>query len=213
MTITRNISGHDFVFHPSGVIFWTTRKLLLIADVHLGKVSHFRKAGFAVPQDSVTKNFEKLDEAVTFFQPEIICFLGDLFHSEINNEFELFKTWTKAAPAKIILIAGNHDIISADQYEKIGVHVFDEMTLGDFLFTHHPKERERVFNFCGHIHPAVQLHGKGKQWLTLPCFFHSPHQMILPAFGQFTGNYIMKPTEHDCVYALAEDEVIIVCGD
>lgn len=213
MTITKNISGHDFVLHPSGAIFWTSRKILLVADVHLGKVSHFRKNGIAVPPESAIGNFELLNEVEAFFKPDIVVFLGDLFHSEINNEWDLFEDWVKNNQSKILLIAGNHDVIDPDHYEKIGVHVFDEMTLGEFLFTHHPKERERVFNFCGHIHPAVRLEGKGRQTLTLPCFFHSPHQMILPAFGEFTGNYVMKPKENDCVYALAEDEVITVCGD
>ncbi len=211
MTITRNIIGQEFVFHPSGALFWAERKMLLIADVHLGKVTHFRKNGFAVPEASVEKNFEKLNEVIGFFQPQIVCFLGDLFHSEINSEWNVFEDWARQSKKGIILIAGNHDVIAPEKYEGIGIHVFDEMTLGDFLFTHHPKERERVFNFCGHIHPAVTLQGKGKQWLTLPCFFHKPHQLILPAFGQFTGNFVMKPSTNDCVYAIAKDEVMVIC--
>jgi DNA ligase-associated metallophosphoesterase len=213
MTITRNIQGHEFIFHPSGALFWPEQKMLLIADVHLGKVSHFRKAGFAVPPESVDKNFEKLNEVAAFFQPGIICFLGDLFHSEINSEWLLFENWVSQTKCTILLIAGNHDIIDPNKYESIGVRIFSEMNIGDFSLTHHPHERERFFNFCGHIHPAVRLHGKGKQWLTLPCFFHKPHQMILPAFGQFTGKYVMAPSEDDCVYAIVKDEVMIVCGD
>jgi DNA ligase-associated metallophosphoesterase len=211
MTITRKIIKQEFVFHPSGALFWVERKMLLIADVHLGKVTHFRKAGVAVPAESKVKNFEKLDEMIAFFKPAIVCFLGDLFHSDINTEWHLFEDWKKSVQAGVILIAGNHDVIDPEKYESIGVHVFDEMTLGDFLFTHHPKERERVFNFCGHIHPAVKLHGAGRQWLTLPCFFHKPHQLILPAFGQFTGNHVLVPDAHDCVYAIAKDEIMVVC--
>ena len=211
MTITKNISGDEFILHPSGAIFWTARKMLLVADVHLGKVTHFRKNGVAVPLEAASKNFEMLNEIELFFKPDIVCFLGDLFHSDMNNEWSLFEDWVKRNPCKILLIAGNHDVIDADHYERIGVHVFDEMTLGEFLFTHHPKERERVFNLCGHVHPAVKLTGKGRQQLTLPCFYHSPHQMILPAFGQFTGKYVLTPKQNDCVYALSGDEVITVC--
>jgi len=211
MIIKKKILGHEFILHPSGAIFWTSRKILLVADVHLGKVAHFRKAGMAVPPESAAKNFEMLSEVEGFFKPEIVCFLGDLFHSDLNNEWLLFEDWVKGNQSKILLIAGNHDVIDPDHYERIGVHVFDEMTLGEFLFTHHPKERERVFNFCGHVHPAVRLTGKGRQQLTLPCFFNSPHQMILPAFGQFTGTHVLTPDEHDCVYALSREEVITIC--
>lgn len=213
MTLTKSIKDQAFIFHPSGCLYWTERKMLLIADVHLGKVTHFRKAGFAVPPESISKNFQQMDEVVAFFKPETVCFLGDLFHSDINNEWGLFEKWAKETPAEIILIAGNHDIISPKKYFEIGMKAYSELIAGDFLLTHHPSEREGLFNFSGHIHPAVRLHGIGRQWLTLPCFFHKPNQMILPAFGEFTGNYVLVPTENDCVYAITKEEVIVVCGN
>jgi len=34
--------------------------------------------------------------------------------------------------------------------------------------------------------------------------------MIFPAFGEFTGNYYLVPTEKDKVYAITKNEVIEV---
>ena len=210
MTITINIKGNDFVLHPSGSIFWTDRNMLLIADVHLGKVSHFRKAGFAVPPESISKNFLQLAAVMDYFDPEYVCFLGDLFHSEINNEWELFSEWVKDINAEIILIIGNHDVISPQRYTDIGIRIFSEWGEDGFLFTHFPTERSGYFNFAGHIHPCVLLHGLGRQFLKLPCFFQKPNQLILPAFGEFTGTFELVPTEEDFVYAVTRESVILI---
>ena len=37
------ISENHFDLHPSGAIYWLEKKTLMLADVHLGKVAHFRK--------------------------------------------------------------------------------------------------------------------------------------------------------------------------
>ena len=58
------IQNQTFILHPSGALFWETRKLLLISDVHLGKVSHFRKHGVAIPNNVVSENFNRLTEVV-----------------------------------------------------------------------------------------------------------------------------------------------------
>lgn len=205
-----NIQGQEFVLHPTATLFWKAKSMLLISDVHLGKVSHFRKFGAAVPQNAIAKNFELLDEAIGYFQPKTICFLGDLFHSSLNQEWILFEKWVKGKQAKMILVEGNHDIISYLKYETLGIAVVSELELEGFLLTHHPEYRKGFFNFSGHIHPAIRLKGLGKQTLRLPCFFRSPQQLILPAFGAFTGTFVLKPKRGDAVYAIANDEVILL---
>ncbi|NNF20211.1 MAG: metallophosphoesterase, partial [Flavobacteriaceae bacterium] len=76
------------------------------------------------------------------------------------------------------------------------------------LLTHHPEEREGLFNFAGHIHPAVKIRGQGRQSMRLPCFFKGPRQMILPAFGTFTGMHTLEQKKENEVFAIAEDQVI-----
>lgn len=211
MTKTITIHDQDFVLHPTGSVFWQQRNMLLISDVHLGKVAHFRKHGVAVPSGSALKNFEQLDRALDYFRPGIIVFLGDLFHSKKNSEWDLFEAWVLKTDAKLILVAGNHDVIDHKHYEKLQVEVCSELLAGNFLLTHHPEQRTGFFNFSGHTHPGIELRGIGKQSLRLPCFFKKPDQMILPAFGQFTGKYYLVPTEDDCVYAITKDEVVLIC--
>lgn len=208
MTTTIEIKHQNFVMHPSGALFWKEKSAVLISDVHLGKVSHFRKYGAAVPVKAIEKNFEFLDTAISHFRPKIICFLGDLFHSYINAEWRLFENWVRDRNEEIILVSGNHDIISPLKYENIGVQVVAEILLDGFLLTHHPEEREGLFNFSGHIHPAVRLKGSGRQSLRLPCFFKSKNQLILPAFGEFTGSHVLKKEKGHEVYAIADSSIV-----
>ncbi|QSW90513.1 MULTISPECIES: ligase-associated DNA damage response endonuclease PdeM [Flavobacterium] len=206
MNIT--INNQNFILHPCGAAFWEEKKILLISDLHLGKIAHFRKHGMAIPEKAVHENFNRLNAILQLFDVETIIFLGDLFHSKINNEWDFFEDWTKTVTQQLILVEGNHDIISKKYYTDLNIEIYSEITIHDFLLTHHPSTRENFFNLCGHIHPGIKLKGLGRQFLSLSCFFRKPDQMIFPAFGEFTGNFYLVPEENDKVYVLAKDEVI-----
>ena len=205
-----DINTNHFILHASGSVFWEDQNILLISDVHLGKIAHFRKHGLAIPENAIVENFNRLDEAVELFHPGKIIFLGDLFHSKINTEWNLFAYWVHKIQAEVILVEGNHDIIERQNYTDLNIRIHPELIIEQFLLTHHPIEKEGYFNFCGHIHPGIKLKDVGRQSLKLACFFRKEHQLILPAFGEFTGNYFMKPNENDRVYAIANNEVIRV---
>jgi len=210
MTLDLQIRNQEFILHPHGGIFWAAKSMLFISDVHLGKIGHFRKFGAAVPRKAVHKNFMLLDEIVKHFQPFQICFLGDLFHSSLNKEWQLFENWVAKTPAEPILVSGNHDIIAPEKFESLNIEIFQELEIDGFLLTHHPKEQDKYFNFCGHIHPALRLHGFGRQRLKLPCFFKKKNQLILPAFGQFTGTHVVDPRQEDEFFVIVEGEVIAI---
>jgi len=208
MNFNIKIRNQDFVLHPFGAIYWPEQEVLLIADVHLGKVSHFRKYGSAVPVKAISQNFLKLDHLRKEFDPEHIVFLGDLFHSSLNMEWNMFEEWVKGIDNQVHLIAGNHDIISPIKYEDIGIKIFSDIKLEGFYLTHHPEILQDHLNICGHIHPGYKMRGPGKQLLKLSCFYINENQMILPAFGEFTGNYFMKPDAGDRIFAITGNEVI-----
>lgn len=204
------IQEQNFILHSTGVLFWEEKSILLISDVHLGKISHFRKYGSAVPQNAIAENFTRLNEVVAFFNPKKIYFMGDMFHSSLNMEWDLFENWLQNITSEIILVAGNHDIISSIKYEALGIKIYSEIIFDQFLFTHHPEAREGFFNFCGHLHPGFKLNGTGRQQLKLRCFYENNSQMILPAFGEFTGNFWISPKPGDKIYAVTKKEVILV---
>ncbi len=210
MNLNIKILNRDFVLHPLGAAYWPEQEILLLADVHLGKISHFRKHGSAVPLNAISQNFVRLNQIVREFDPEHIVFLGDLFHSSLNVEWDLFEKWYSALDNQVHLIVGNHDIISFTKYEELGINLFSELKVDRFILSHHPEDHKDLFNICGHVHPGYKMRGAGKQLLQFPCFYLNQNHFILPAFGEFTGNHFISPEEEDRIFAITGKEVILV---
>src|ERR1039457_50611 len=126
---------------PQKAIFWEEQEMLMLSDLHFGKSTHFRKAGIPVSVKVFQKNLDVLSRLVEAHNPDTLCFLGDLFHSDINIEFEWFHDWMKKYPAlKIELVRGNHDIFPASVYKKAGIKVFPlAVNKGPFVFAHDPQ--------------------------------------------------------------------------
>lgn len=203
------IQGEKLTLLPEKAIYWESQKCLLIADLHLGKVSHFRKAGIAVPIAAQSSNAERLYLLLDSLYVEEVYLLGDLFHSDFNDEWALIEEVTNRYPEITFhLIIGNHDVLHLDRYRSSRLVLTESLNLGPFLLTHEPVETEEHYNLCGHIHPGIALRGRGKQRLRLPCFYFSTNGGILPAFGAFTGLYTLSKKEEDLVYAIANDIVI-----
>ncbi len=208
MTQVVALGGEIVHLHPWGALYREQNAELLVSDVHLGKISHFRKHGAAVPLQATSRNFKRLDGLIQTFRPQSIIFLGDLFHSHMNREWDFFASWVKTCQAKLLLVEGNHDILGAQPFEKIGIQVCSSLISEPFTYSHHPLKTFVGYNICGHIHPAVRLRGDGRQSVRVPCFHLRNRQLILPAFGAFTGSHVMKIKAGDAVYALAEDSII-----
>jgi uncharacterized protein len=184
---------------------------LLIADLHIGKSNHFRKAGIAVPNKIAFDEIDKLNAVIQKYQPNKIVFLGDLFHSAYNQSVDLLhQLIDNECNRSFILVEGNHDIMHSEVYQKLGIEVLDNIIEKGIIYTHEPIQQSSLYNVFGHIHPGVMLTSKGRQSLRLPCFFIGPDYMILPAFGVFTGLAMMKATQDTEVYVIADQSVIKV---
>ena len=206
--MTLKIVQQTFELLPQGAVYWQEQKALLLADIHLGKVSHFRKNGYAIPAQIQFSFYQKMEQLLTAHNVEKIFFLGDLFHSDRNAEWDRFVAWNQSLSQQTILVKGNHDILPMKVLEQSGLFVVTEWMEKNILLTHHPTDRSGLFNFSGHIHPGVRLQGAGRQQLKVPCFFHQSNQMILPAFGDFTGLHLLQPKAGDRVYALTGEAVV-----
>ncbi len=185
--------------------------MLLIADLHFGKVEHFRKNGIGIPSGASNKDFEKLRDLVVKVDAKEVVFLGDLFHSDFNDAWFGFQDVLQNLKAfNFHLVIGNHDIMDESKYRSLTI--CHQMEVGNLILTHEPMEViiEGKYNLCGHIHPGVRLRGKARQNLRLPCFYFGAHTGILPAFGSFTGLHVLKPLADDKVYVVNEDIIIKV---
>jgi uncharacterized protein len=207
------ILGDSFELLHHKAMYWPSQRTLLLADLHLGKINHFRRSGIPLPIKANDRNIEVLLDLVHKVKPARILCLGDLFHSHYNQEWEVFGEVIKyLGDISFELVLGNHDIMSDLQYQRKGIQLHDELVIDHFILTHHPLETVApgYYNFAGHIHPGICLYGKGKQALTLPCFYFGQHQALLPAFGVFTGLARIKPMKEDKIFVILEDKIMDV---
>ena len=195
-------------------LLWKRQKLMVIADLHLGKVNHFRKSGIPVPVKANYKNMEQLVSLIMESKPKRVLFLGDLFHSHYNSEWEAVRQLVRNFRyVSFELVPGNHDIMSLELYTRSGLLLHPEqLKEGPFVFTHHPMDKvpDVQFNIAGHLHPGIQLTGKGRQSVVLPCFYFSSRQAWLPAFGAFTGMARISPKKTDRIFAVADNRIVKV---
>lgn len=186
-------------------IFWEQEEILIVSDLHLGKAGHFRKHGIPVSRNIHLTDLQVLHDLIQEYKPVQVIFLGDLFHSQINREWDDFLDLIASFDfVNFTLVEGNHDIL--EEYPS-SIAVTPLLEIPPFSFTH-IKEASSLYNLSGHIHPGVLIRGKGRQSMTLPCFYFSDQHGLLPAFGQFTGIKKIKPKKDDQVYVIVEDTVI-----
>lgn len=183
--------------------------MLILSDWHIGKAAHFRKSGIAVPGHIFEEDIRRIDREIEYFQPRTLLVTGDFFHSEANEEHDRFKHWrTTHKDLQFSMIRGNHEVLSDQEYAAIGVDVLGSFfKSGPFYFIHEQPEiiPQGIFSFSGHVHPGIRLKGAGKQSLIIPCFYFTDRYCILPAFGRFTGKYLVQPHNDDEVFAIVHE--------
>lgn len=198
-------------------MFWEEQNIIILADLHLGKTGHFRKAGIPVPEGANKADLQRLIAQIFFFKADRVIIVGDFTHSTTNRELELFKKWRNDFPLfQFDLVKGNHDILEDHWYIETDISIHKkELVIGDFCFRHETKTSDPLaespsgsFVFSGHVHPGIRISGRGRQALRLPCFYFSKNHCILPAFSKFTGTYKVEPKKGEIVYAITGTELI-----
>lgn len=210
--ITTIILGEEqFILSALRAVFWPKERLLILADMHLGKTGHFRTHGIPIPNKVMYDDLERLDLLIDRFTPEALVIVGDMFHHKFNKDIREFQKWrNRHTQLPIRLVPGNHDVYLGTALADMGiVQTAEEYRVGAISFMHEMPaslKNERIIS--GHLHPGYSLKGKARQAVHLPCFIHSPRYLILPAFSKFTGLFNGYPRETDQVfYAMSEDKL------
>ncbi|PJJ76677.1 putative phosphoesterase [Thermoflavifilum aggregans] len=206
--------GESLTLLPEKAIYWEKQAALILADLHLGKAMHFRKAGIAVPAEVNQENLRLLQKLIVRYAPQRIIMLGDLFHSQLNHQVEEWYVWRKQFPdITFHLVKGNHDVLAEAHYSRLQIQLHHQLKLGPFHMVHTPDgdmERGSGYLLCGHIHPCVRIKGKARQSVVMPCFYFTQTHAILPAFGKFTGRHFIRFANDAKVFAVLGDEVMEV---
>lgn len=206
------IQNSTFKLLPERAVLWLEKKTLIVADLHLGKAATFQKAGVAVPEGSMDHDLLRLKTLIQQYEVQDCLIVGDLIHAQAGLTpliRKKIKLWLKELACAVHLILGNHDrplIKGLPEEWNLRVSL-DQYVMESFCFKHHPNPEEHYFVFAGHLHPQFQLSGPHDS-LRLPCFWRQKRQMVLPAFGQFTGGVHIKKSPECEIYLIADQTVI-----
>jgi DNA ligase-associated metallophosphoesterase len=192
------LAGESIELLPDRALWWPAAGVLFVADLHLGKAATYRALGQPVPGGTTQENLARLDRLIDRHGPRRIVFLGDFLHAAQARTASLLAAvaaWRDRHPVlACTLVRGNHDRRSGDPPAALGFDLVDEPYLvGPFAACHHPQRHATHFVLAGHLHPACRLNGRGRDSLRMPCFVHEGAQLILPAFGEFTGGWQVEP--------------------
>jgi DNA ligase-associated metallophosphoesterase len=205
------LQGETFYLLPQKALYRPGKQQLILSDLHLGKVTHFRKGGIALPPQSHLKDLDTLQFLLNSWQPKSVLLLGDLFHSDYNREWLWFKSLVMQYPqVQFILVEGNHDILQEQHYALDNFLKTGLLEEERFIFSHHPLEDPGKLNICGHLHPGLRIRGIARQAEKLPCFSISERQVVLPAFGNLTGLFLLEP-EKNTSYFLVTGMRVVLC--
>lgn len=211
--LTMGCAGESLRLLPDGAVHWHALGTLWLSDLHLGKAAHFRKHGVPIGSEPTLATLHRLRRRILRWEPDRILLLGDLFHSDINREWEPFAGLCEEFDGlEWVLVRGNHDLIPDVLLKESGIRQIDRLDEGPFTFTHDPADVTSDFGYhiCGHIHPGIRLRGGGRQTLRVRCFHFGERQAVMPAYGAFTGMHTIEPAQADRVYAMTGEAVIEV---
>jgi DNA ligase-associated metallophosphoesterase len=180
---------------PQRAVWWPAQQMALVADVHFGKAASFRHAGQPVPHGTTADNLARLDEVLAITGATQLVFLGDFLHARPGAAPALWRQllpWRQRhAHVAMTLVRGNHDLHAGDPPPSLDLALVDEpwqpSAEAPLLACHHPRTVAGHTVLAGHWHPAVRLRGPARDSVRAPCFGWGDGQLILPAFGAFSG--------------------------
>ncbi|HEY8595067.1 MAG TPA: ligase-associated DNA damage response endonuclease PdeM [Devosiaceae bacterium] len=185
-TVVVRFRGHAFEPLTSGALFWPAHEALLVADLHLEKMSSFARAGRLLPPYDTGMTLSRLEADIERTGARRVIALGDSFHRDegttsllphdrarIDRMLERTRwTW----------ISGNHD----PSPHGIGGDCCAELLLDGLRLVHEPQRRSAGI-VAGHLHPAARVLINGRS-VRRACFVHDERLMLLPAYGSATGS-------------------------
>lgn len=211
------VAGEALIARADRTLYWPSESTLFVADVHLGKTETFQTLGVPVPDGATQTTLDRLSASVLGSGAERLVLLGDLWHSargRTRRALSSLASWRSSfSDLAVTLVIGNHDLSAGPLPPELGISEVEEASrLGPFSLLHDPRACSEPYGLAGHIHPGVELSGRGRQSMRLPCFWFGPECGVLPPFGECTGCGRIRPCVGDQVIAVADGRLWAVAG-
>jgi DNA ligase-associated metallophosphoesterase len=217
-----SLAGEQVIPDLSGAAWLPDFKALIIADIHLEKGSSYLLRGVPLPPFDSRETLTRINAVVARLNPQRIIALGDSFHDPSADQRmdpnERAQLGRLVGDHDWIWIIGNHDPAPPD---SLGGTICHEFALGGLTLTHEPSACVPG-QVAGHLHPVAKITAQGRS-LRRRCFVSDGQQLVLPAFGAYTGGLnvldrafapLFAPRFHawmigvDAIYKVATDRLI-----
>ncbi|CAN5802895.1 ligase-associated DNA damage response endonuclease PdeM [soil metagenome] len=199
--------GNALTARASGSLWWPARRLLVVADLHLGRSERLaRRGGALLPPSEGIETLDRLAAEVEELEPAHVLCLGDSFDDAACEAglapVERERLLVVMAGRDWIWLAGNHDPAPI----ALGGRHLREVRLGPLTFRHAAEAGAACGEVSGHYHPKARIVLKGRA-LTRRCFLRDERRVILPAFGAYTGGLW---ADHPSLAALMGAEAVAI---
>lgn len=196
-------------------LFCEPRKILALADLHLGYPWAHRYHGQLLPVQTTDRWAERLLSLCDTYQPEKIILGGDVVHHAVpvpalRDEFQMLATFTSRC--ELLLLLGNHDRHLPELSVPCGLKTSYSFHAQDTLFCHGdslPLPSSARLTIIGHEHPAISLGDGVATSAKFPCFLLATNLIVLPAFSAWAagcpfGSYpLLSPLAREASFQTA----------
>jgi len=181
------LGGERLEPRGSGCLWWPARRVLTVADLHLGKATRAARRGRGLlPPYETSDTLDRLAAEIAALAPETVICLGDsLDDARAGDELAPGARETLAGLVggrRWIWVAGNHDPAPTG----LGGETAREVAIGAIAFRHIARQGGETPEISGHYHPKAVFRHRGAT-VTRRCFLSGRGRVILPAFGTYTG--------------------------
>jgi DNA ligase-associated metallophosphoesterase len=181
------VGGVTVELHPSGALWLSTTRTLVVADLHFEKASSFARFGQMLPPYDTAVTLTRLEAVMAALSPDRVVALGDSFHDRGGaarlSPADLARLSALVGGREWLWITGNHDPEISDH---VGGARAADAEIGGLVLRHEPSATFVDGEVCGHLHPALTVVGRGRG-VRRRCFATDGHRLVLPAFGSLAG--------------------------
>jgi DNA ligase-associated metallophosphoesterase len=210
----------DLALLPERAVWSAATRTLWVADLHLGKGAAFRAGGAPAPVGISEMTLRRLGAVCDRLGAARLIALGDFLHARESLSprlTEMLVGWRRERAGIVcVIVRGNHDRRAGDPPAECGFICVDEPFLAAGVEgRHYPLEDDSLLDggpivLAGHEHPVARLGGPGRDTVRLPCFVIEDRQIVLPAFGEFTGGSVARPRPGATIVVTTDSEVFAI---
>lgn len=215
------LAGETVALLPERALYWQSRRVLVIADPHFGKIASFQHQGVPLPAGVMADDLARLDRALAATKAVRLVILGDFFHtaaSQAESVLAALATWrAHHRELHIDLVPGNHDRHAGAPPPSLEiVERAEGWAMGPFRCRHALPDAsahaDEGYVLAGHVHPIAVLRDVDGSRHRFPCFWVRPTYCLLPAFTDFAGGQAVRARREDRVYVVYEERIRQVSG-